>query len=247
MNASGEWIFQNPAMCRAALLLAGAAVVMLLVAVVGRSGRNRSSRLRVVAPRLITVALLLLVLSGPSRRTRLPGSRVVFLIDRSARLEKRFAEAAGFVRRSIDALPGQTPCGVLVAGHKPDWVIPLDTPALSARKKTWSPSQPSERPGSLALALNHVCKILKEGDVLVLVTDGWTDPHALLTAGGKLRAARVRTFLKSLGTKAREGVFVASMTGPRLVREGDLADFRVVLSNTASEAAPGPPGRWKPP
>ncbi len=213
------------------LFLVGVGLVLAL-------GRRRSGKRWRIATglRALTLGLLVSALAGPVLRLPAPGTRVLFLVDRSLSITpmgRQFEEAvlreAALRRGPADSM------GIVSFGGTPVLVAPLSTREV----RTDPGTVPDPDATDIASAIDLGLRVLGTDGArrLVILSDGEA------TQGDAVAAARVAASsgvtIDAVPVPREDGpeVLVDSVVAPGTVRPGERFDVRVVLRATASAHA----------
>ncbi len=235
------WGFERPELVVPAMLLAiGSGGLLLAAGYFQRRGGNpeKMRRCMAVGCRLLTLALLAVMMSAPTHRAAKPETAAIaFVVDASERLAGVRERAYEFIDQAVDELPGETLVGVSLADDEMEWLEIPGTRARNVDHDDWDDSSRATAPGRFVTTVDRTARHLAPGDKLVLLTDGRSDRHSLLEVARRLRQKGISTYVHPVAGEGRSGVFIESVTGPVLLREGDQATFRVALQNVGSDPA----------
>lgn len=215
-----------------------AVALLVLVLLVPALGRRRSGiRWRAAtALRTITLALLVLALSGPLIRVPVTAVNVVFALDRSLSIApgaRRVQDA--FVRDAVERMRPQDRAGVVVFAGRALMRVPAD--ARPAVEDFGLP--PDADATDIGSAIELAARMLPNEGVrrVVLLSDGAENRGDAAAAARAARQAGVVVDVVPAVPAAREDVLVESVTAPQDVHVGEAYDVRAVLRATAPAEA----------
>jgi len=184
----------------------------------------------------LVLALLVLALAGPRISKTIRDLGVVFLVDGSASVSQKAADAAqAFLDASLKARPSSASGSVVgFAAQSEVW-----RKNLAEQSEEPFPKIADRAATNVGDALTFAQAILPADKVgrVVLLSDGNDTGGEAMQAAEKLRRAGVSVFTIPLRNPAAPEVLVSALESPRVVKSGEPFDLTAdVQSNVATHA-----------
>ena len=215
-----------------------ALLLLPLVLLVLHLGRRRAGlRWRVASGlRAVTLALLIVALSGPAVRVPSAGSAVVFAVDRSLSItEEGRRQEAAFLRDALARMHREDQAGIVIFAGRPVLAAPVG-PHTAAVDPGLAPDPDAT---DIEAALDLSLRALPEAGArrIVVLSDGEENRGDAVAAARAAAAAGVAIDVVPIVPLPRDDVRVDDVIAPSEVRSGEAVEIRAILHATASAQA----------
>jgi von Willebrand factor type A domain len=215
-----------------------ALLLLPLVLLVLHLGRRRAGlRWRVASGlRAVTLALLIVALSGPAVRVPSAGSAVVFAVDRSLSItEEGRRQEAAFLRDALARMHREDQAGMVIFAGRPVLAAPVG-PHTAAVDPGLAPDPDAT---DIEAALDLALRALPEAGArrIVVLSDGEENRGDAVAAARAAAAAGVAIDVVPVVPPPRDDVRVDDVIAPSEVRSGEAVEIRAILHATASAQA----------
>jgi len=204
-----------------------------LALAVWQLGRRRAARRWRVATvlRIVTLALLILALAGPTVSIPSSGTRVVFVVDRSASItpDERSREAA-FVTDALARMRAEDEAGIVTFAGAPLLQLPV-TPHAAVDALVEAP-QPDATDIGAAIDLARQVLPREGARRIVVLSDGAENAGDASAAARRAAAEGISVDALPLAGAAPPEVLVDDVVAPAEVHEGETYQVRAVLRAT---------------
>ncbi len=213
-------------------------ILVPLVLLAARLGRLRvGGRWRVATfLRTITLALLILAMSGPVVRIPVSSASVVFAVDRSVSMTAAgWGAEEEFLRAALARAHPQDRAGVVVFAGRPLLRTPVE--ASGAAGEIGPAPEPDRT--DIGAAIDLALRVLPAEGVrrIVVLSDGAENRGSAAGAARAAAAAGVGIDAVPIAVGPREEVLVDEVVAPAEVRAGEAYEVRAVLRATVAALA----------
>jgi hypothetical protein len=215
-----------------------ALVLAPLVLLAARLGRLRAGgRWRVATfLRTITLALLILAMSGPVVRTPVSSASVVFAVDRSVSMTAAgWGAEEEFLHATLARAHPQDRAGIVVFAGRPLLRTPVE--ASPAAGEIGPAPEPDAT--DIGAAIDLALRVLPAEVVrrIVVISDGAENRGSAAAAARAAAAAGVAIDAVPIAVGPREEVLVDEVVAPAEVRAGEAYEVRAILRATVPAQA----------